>query len=189
MQTQRDVLLEELGQALHEHTWNSHRHFMSLSEKIGLTVPQVVVLEKLKERGEPCSMQELSELTLQSGAALTGVIDRLVKAGFVTRTPYLHDRRVVAVTLTEAGDERLKDLQNYLRASFATDMQGFSDTELQQFTLLLQKFLVVSDERARIMSHYGSSHPGHNKYGDNGKAASQALANKTHNGDGDQTHF
>lgn len=158
MQAQRDTLLEKLGQTLQEQIWHGHRHFMSLGEKTGLTVPQIVVLEKLKESGRPCSMQELSELTLQSGAALTGVIDRLVKAGFVVRVPHAHDRRVVAVTLTEAGDERLQDLQHYLRTSFARDMQAFSNEELQQFIFLLQKFIAVSDEPIGKAGYPGSCH-------------------------------
>ena len=159
MHTQRDILLEELGQTLQEQIWQGHRHFMSLGEKTGLTVPQIVVLEKLQERGEPCSMQELSESTLQSGAALTGVIDRLVKAGFVARVPYAHDRRVVAVTLTEAGSTRVKDVQDYLRTSFAKDMQAFSDTELQQFTSLLQKFLAISSEPVDKAHHPANFSP------------------------------
>ncbi len=159
MQPPRDVLLEKLAQALQEQTWQGHRHFMSLSEKIGLTVPQIVVLEKLQERDEPCSMQELSESTLQSGAALTGVVDRLVKAGFVARVPHAHDRRVVTVTLTEAGSERLKNVQDYLHTSFARDMQPFSDEELQQFTVLLQKLLTVSSEPVGKTHHSASCSP------------------------------
>ena len=148
MQTQRDVLLEELAQTMQEQVWQGHRHFMSLGEKTGLTVPQIIVLEKLQERGEPCSMQELSELTLQSGAALTGVIDRLVKASFVARAPHASDRRVVAVTLTEAGHRRLEEVQSYLRTSFAREMQAFSDEELRQLTFLLQKLIAISSEPA-----------------------------------------
>ncbi len=156
MQPPRDVLLEKLAHTLQEQIWQGHRHFMSMSEKIGLTVPQIVVLEKLQEHNGPYSMQELSESTLQSGAALTGVVDRLVKAGFVARVPHAHDRRVVTVTLTGAGSERLKDLQDYLHTSFARDMQAFNDEELEQFTFLLQKLLMISSESVGKPDNSGS---------------------------------
>lgn len=53
--------------------------------------------------GTPLSQSELAERLGVEGATMVAMVDRLVKAGFVTRQPSPSDRRVNFVVLTEAG--------------------------------------------------------------------------------------
>ncbi len=141
MQEEREALLEDLVEVLQEHIWYGHRRVMAAEEEVGLTIPQAVVLKELQRCGEPCAMQELSELSLQSCAGLTGVVDRLVKMGLVARVPYTQDRRVVTVALTPQGEARHEVAQQHVKALIAEDTQEFTDEDLRQLIALLQKLL------------------------------------------------
>lgn len=140
MQEEREALLEALGQALREQVWYGSRRFMSFSEEAGLTMPQAMVLEVLENHEGPCPMQKLSALTSMSAAVLTGIIDRMLKSGLVTREVDGHDRRVVAIALTEQGMTRTQEEKECCRMSLAADAQTLTNEEIQQFTALLQKF-------------------------------------------------
>lgn len=140
MQEQRKMLMEAFRQTLQEKVWEGSRRWKSIVEEVGLTEGQAMVLKALGERNETCSMRELSELSQQSGAVLTGVIDRLLKLNLVIRQADARDRRVVMIALTTQGKERLAELETLDRSKIAEDLQAFSDDEVQQFTSLLQKF-------------------------------------------------
>lgn len=48
-------------------------------------------------------MSELSEMLLVSNGNASTIVNRLEKDGFVARVPMAEDRRVVMVSLTDAG--------------------------------------------------------------------------------------
>lgn len=57
--------------------------------------------------GGPRRMSALAEVAQTSQASLTGIVDRLEEQGLVERSRSADDRRVVDVTLTEAGRSQL----------------------------------------------------------------------------------
>ncbi len=52
----------------------------------------------------PLSQSELADRLAVEGATMVAMIDRLVKAGLVTREPSTTDRRVKRILLTDAGN-------------------------------------------------------------------------------------
>src|SRR5438067_1963237 len=80
------------------------RHFFA---EHGLSTRQFWALQHL-DREQGCSMVDLSRLLFTDKSNITGIIDRLERLKLVTRTPDLHDRRVILITLTEEG-QRLRD--------------------------------------------------------------------------------
>lgn len=68
-----------------------------------VTLPQFDVLSELERAGRQMTMSELSRELMVSNGNVTGVIDRLEKNGFVTRTRAEHDRRVQYIQLTPKG--------------------------------------------------------------------------------------
>jgi len=82
----------------------------------GLTHPQFDVIATLGNTpGMSC--RELSERTLITKGTLTGVLDRLLEKGLITRTVPEHDRRSLFVALTPAGEavfnEAFPDVVSY----------------------------------------------------------------------------
>ena len=72
--------------------------------KGNITIAQFAMIEYLSKRGE-AKMTELASFLGVTTAAMTGMVDRLVKSGFVKRANMPHDRRVVKVVPTNKGSE------------------------------------------------------------------------------------
>lgn len=72
-------------------------------KEFAVTLPQFDVLSELERVGHKMTMSELSRELMVSNGNVTGVIDRLEKSGFVTRTRAEHDRRVQYIDLTDRG--------------------------------------------------------------------------------------
>jgi DNA-binding MarR family transcriptional regulator len=77
------------------------------SEDLGVTSRQVTLLWLI--RSQPgLSLRELAAEERISAPALSGHVDRLVKAGLVERVREVDDRRRVGLTLTEEGTRLLR---------------------------------------------------------------------------------
>jgi DNA-binding MarR family transcriptional regulator len=107
---------------------------------IELTLPQMITLFAIHERGT-CRMSDLAGSTQQSAGTLTGIVDRLIADELVTRVRNTADRRVVEVTLTPEGVQRLQQVMQ-ARHEDAERMFGtFNDDELRASKRILQRIL------------------------------------------------
>ena len=75
-----------------------------------VTLPQFDVLSELERTGTQMTMSELSRELMVSNGNVTGVIDRLEKNGFVTRTRAEHDRRIQYIELTDKGRSEFDEM-------------------------------------------------------------------------------
>jgi DNA-binding MarR family transcriptional regulator len=119
-------------------TWQSHRQLLrTLSRpEIALTLPQMVTLFAIRRAGT-CRMSELAEITQQSAGTLTGIVDRLIEDALVGRVRDVGDRRVVQVTLTGQGEERVARVARARREDMERMLQQFSFEQLAALEGLL----------------------------------------------------
>src|SRR5439155_3367277 len=85
-------------------------HFTRLLREHGLTPAQYNVLRILRGEGRPMECMEIAGRTLAVVPGITGLIDRLAKAGLVTRKQSQEDRRVFLVTITDQALRLLEGL-------------------------------------------------------------------------------
>jgi DNA-binding MarR family transcriptional regulator len=80
------------------------KHAMQFAEYFAgdLTPTQWSAMVKLAELGS-CSQNLLGRLTAMDAATIKGVVDRLMKRGYIASTPSLTDRRRHLITLTAGG--------------------------------------------------------------------------------------
>ena len=80
------------------------KHALLFVECFGedFTPTQWAAVAKLSEVGG-CSQNFLGRLTAMDAATIKGVVDRLMKRGYIESTPSATDRRRVTITLTAAG--------------------------------------------------------------------------------------
>lgn len=69
----------------------------------GLTLPQFDVMVQLARRTDGMTHGELTRALLVTGGNVTGLVDRLARAGLVERRPHPADRRAVRLALTARG--------------------------------------------------------------------------------------
>lgn len=88
-----------------------------LERRIGLTTPQVVLLQAVQRLGQVTSTRLAAEASL-SQATVTAVLDRLEARGLLERYRSLQDRRIVHARLTEAGKAALRKAPRLLHRRF-----------------------------------------------------------------------
>ena len=83
----------------------SRERLAPLFARFGLQPGEFDVLATLRRSGEPFALTPtaLYEATMVTSGAMTARLDRLEKAGFISRAPHPEDRRGVLVRLTAAG--------------------------------------------------------------------------------------
>ncbi len=74
-----------------------------LKREFDTTLPRFDVMAALYRAPEGMLMSDLSRFLLVSNGNVTGIVDRLVSEGLVTRARRNGDRRTSVVRLTEAG--------------------------------------------------------------------------------------
>ena len=114
--------------------------FMRLLREFGLTSPsQYNILRILRGEGQPLPILEIASRTITVVPAITGLIDRLERAGFVHRLRCEEDRRVIHVALTDKGTKTLADLDGPLLALHRKLLGNLSRGDLKDLIQLLEK--------------------------------------------------
>lgn len=95
-----------------------------LRDEYGVTLPQFDVLSELERAGEPLTMSQLSDELMVSNGNVTGVVDRLLRDGFVRREASPSDRRVLFIALTPDGEKAFREMaaahEQWISALFST---------------------------------------------------------------------
>lgn len=110
-----------------------------LREECGVTLPQFDVMSVLEHAGRSLTMSELSKALMVSNGNVTGVVDRLVRDGFVRRTPSTNDRRVQFIDLTETGLERFTAMAARHERWVTELFDALNARELDELSRLLRK--------------------------------------------------
>ncbi len=114
--------------------------FARLLREFGLSSPtQYNILRILRGEGKPLPILEIASRTITVVPGITGLIDRLEQAGFVSRLRCEKDRRVIYVMLTDHGAKTLADLDEPLLALHRDLMGHLSRGDLKDLVRLLEK--------------------------------------------------
>ena len=98
------------------------------------------------ENEKPLTPAALAERTGVTRATITGLVDTLERAGFVTRTPHPEDRRMMSVGLTKRGEKLLAEIMPEHFRRMAWLMSPLSESERKTFVRLLTKVLERAGE-------------------------------------------
>src|SRR5690606_37134287 len=105
--------------------------------KFGISGPQYNALRILRGEGQPMQVYQIAERMVTPQSDITRLIDRLEKAGLVTRERCGEDRRVVWVRLTTAAKSILKKIDRPLLDLHDRQFEHFSERDLKTLNELL----------------------------------------------------
>jgi MarR family 2-MHQ and catechol resistance regulon transcriptional repressor len=125
------LILMKAHQALEKHALRS-------IEATGLCFSDFTALEALLHKGAMPINALGEKLSLTSGA-LTAVVDRLEKKGYVERRFDSADRRVRIIHLTSAGEQRIRTLFQQHSEDMEASASPLNLTERKQLLALLKK--------------------------------------------------
>jgi DNA-binding MarR family transcriptional regulator len=85
-------------------------------------------------------MQEAGRYLVVTKSGISRIIDRMVKAGYVTREEWETDRRVTYIVLTDDGRQALRHSARVYREAFRSSfLATLDDDQLHQLVYLLDR--------------------------------------------------
>ena len=119
-------------------------HSQKLMKESGLTAPQLLVVQAIEKEGSP-STSSLARSIAVSQATMTRIIDRLERAGLVRREKSSTDKRVVNISLTDAGRTKLESAPEPLQEEFLREFRKLEDWEQQMLKSSLLRIARMMD--------------------------------------------
>ncbi len=122
-------------------------HSQSVARRLGLASVDLECLDMIVLNG-PVTAGKIAEHTKLTTGAVTGLIDRLQKKGFVERIDAPADRRKVLVQIVQENIKSISDL--YLPMSKATKemMKRYTAEELDLVAGFMEKSAEIGQRRA-----------------------------------------
>lgn len=119
-------------------------HSKRLSKTTGLTSPQLLIMQTIRNEGE-VTAGELAKKVSLSQATITNILDRLEKRGWVIRERSQQDKRKVYVLLTREGSEKVKDAPTPLQENFVREFNDLKEWEQHMILSSLQRVAEMMD--------------------------------------------
>lgn len=124
--------------ALHRTINKIDKKTIKLANNSGLTFGQFMVLEALYSKGD-MSIGEVMDKILSSVGTISVIVNNLVKAGYVEKIPYVEDKRVTMLHLTDDGRGVIEKVipENY--EMIAESFSMLTEDEKDSLLLILKK--------------------------------------------------
>lgn len=107
----------------------------------GLVVSHGNILDILYDNNGKLTMKEISEGIDRSKSTVTKLVDRLLKAGYVTKESNLEDKRYSYIVLTEKGLNIKKDFKEISQNVIKEFFKDFTEEEIEILLLLLERVI------------------------------------------------
>lgn len=124
------------------------QHFLEIqASKWNITTTQLLVATILK-KNPALTLNELADSLNLSKSTTSGVVDRMVKGGYLSRKQDEKNKRFVQVTLTDSGEFIANHVyNNYLDG--LTPILNISKEELEQMLETQRKMMTLLKERKK----------------------------------------
>lgn len=113
-------------------------HSKRLARDSGMTIPQIVVLQSVRDLGEVTTAQISERVSLSQGT-VTSILDRLAERALIERYRSTADRRVVHTRLTAAGRAALRNASPLLHERFLAQFKGLPQRRQREIVKTLHK--------------------------------------------------
>lgn len=130
----REVIAKELAAIMPRIARSVTSSFM---HSVPLPPAQIFALLELEDRGR-CHVSDVSEALRVTGPTATGILDRLVRIGYVLREHDLLDRRVINVSLTAAGQKAAKKIRRGIVARWKFILTKISRQDAQDYLRIVK---------------------------------------------------
>lgn len=115
-------------------------YFMHAIHQGALPGAPFAALYLIQSQG-PLSSRKLGEALLVTPGAVTQLVDLLVEQGLVERQPNQEDRRVINLSVTKAGQEKINAISRQRRALLEELFSVLSDEELASYLAAQRKMI------------------------------------------------
>jgi DNA-binding MarR family transcriptional regulator len=103
-----------------------------------ITMPQFLILDFLNKARES-RMTDLAKFMKVTTAAMTGLVDRLVRDGYAARGPDLKDRRIIKIKLNPSGNELVRKINAQRREMIIKIFGKISSSDREDYLRILKQ--------------------------------------------------
>ncbi len=107
---------------------------------LNISSAQWAILDACHE-GEADTLTSLARVIPLDSASISRYVDRLVRVGLVQRSRSTRDRRLVRLSLTDAGNRLMPELAQRVQANNAKFLAGISHREQEAMMRTIQRML------------------------------------------------
>jgi len=115
-----------------------------LEKQVGLTVPQLLVLQQLHGAGE-LSVNEIARGVNLSQGTVTSMLLRLESKGILTRNKREDDRRKSSICLTKKGIDELLSAPELLQKEFISRFEKLESWEQKMLISAVERIATLMD--------------------------------------------
>lgn len=136
--------IEEVLVALRRVIRATDLHSKHLAKTTGLTAPQILLLQTIRNKGEVTIGELANDISL-SQATVTTILDRLEKRNLVYRERSKEDKRKVHAYLTDEAIDTLKNAPIPLQEQFTRQFSELQEWEQTMIISSLQRVAQMMD--------------------------------------------
>jgi DNA-binding MarR family transcriptional regulator len=137
MKNNKQDYIRQIVNSIRVINYSLQRQSKELMKSFKITGPQMGAL-RLISRYPNISLKELSELMYLHVSTVSGIVDRLEAAAYLTRLRRNDDRRAVHISLTEKGLKTVKEAPLSGFANMVHELQKLPDSQVQQMSRSLE---------------------------------------------------
>jgi DNA-binding MarR family transcriptional regulator len=145
-QVPRNLAISEIMQSLRRIFKALQDYSQEVSQKFGITGPQLWALKTLATNGS-LPLGQLSKRMYLHPSTITGVVDRLEKKGYVVRDRVHQDRRVVTVQLTSRGRKTASKAPNPIQGKMVYGLNRLKQKNLDFIYEAVEKLVEIAEAK------------------------------------------
>lgn len=142
-------LIEELEHASRRYLAAYVLFNQAVADKLGMHPTDLQCLNLLTVEDGPFTAGRIAELTGLTSGSASRLVDRMVRAGYVTRDRDPQDRRRVLVTPVESAVRRVGAVWDQLGEGWADMFTGYTDEELALLVRHMNRTTALSRQQVR----------------------------------------
>lgn len=131
-------------------------HSRQLAAVSHITAPQLMCLRTVIAQG-PLTATAISREIHVSPSTVVGILDRLEDKGLVRRERGREDRRIVFVSVTEAGRELAASAPSPLQKHLADGLNALPELEQATITLALERIVTLMERDGHVTESLGDT--------------------------------
>jgi DNA-binding MarR family transcriptional regulator/ketosteroid isomerase-like protein len=146
----RGELLAALGRVARLYSTQTVLYTQAIADRLGVNLTELVCMGVLSITG-PITAGRLAQLTGLTTGAITGVVDRLVKVGYVTRAQDPADRRRVIIEPRQQAGIEIAPLFMPMLQKVSEAVDSYDDRELAAIVdYVINGSNILREETARL---------------------------------------
>jgi DNA-binding MarR family transcriptional regulator len=143
-----DIILDNIKKIIFPEEW--------LKIDMTLSKQEVFTLMLVDREGE-IIMSRVADYVNVPMSTATGIVDRLVKNGYLERNRSDSDRRVVMIRLTGKAKKIVEEIKNIGYGFFKLTMEALTDEERQFLSTIAVKIIGVINQQGRSSQEHSSN--------------------------------